>query len=197
MVDMIKSKYAGFNLNPEEENNENSNYQNFNGFNEDDEEMYIPSVSNKMAKKVELMGKGKLEKRYKKTHLLKIVSLCFECINEEVYYLRYLILLILNYYLKKGPREEITKFLPNLTELDLSCSLITDWNIVRCIISDLPKLQLLNFSVNRFTLPDQKTIATTDDNINLTRLKSLFLVDCKLTWEQVLMQLIIVFINDI
>ncbi|GAX83880.1 hypothetical protein CEUSTIGMA_g11305.t1 [Chlamydomonas eustigma] len=72
--------------------------------------------------------------------------------------------------------------LPSLTELDLTCNLLSSWEAVHHLCTALPKIQILNLSDNRIAIPASIAV----DQQQLIGLRALVLNDCMMMWRQVL-----------
>ncbi|KAI9919688.1 hypothetical protein PsorP6_017685 [Peronosclerospora sorghi] len=82
---------------------------------------------------------------------------------------------------KGGKRLEA--LVPNLTELDLSRNLFTKWTDILAVVRELPRLETLILSGNRFTLEEES--GREDNTVRFEHLKVLVLNQTLLSWDQV------------
>ncbi|KAG2487033.1 hypothetical protein HYH03_014279 [Edaphochlamys debaryana] len=78
-----------------------------------------------------------------------------------------------------GNTEEVSTALPSLTQLDLTCNLLSEWAFAEGLAGALPGLTVLNLSENRIRVPAAPSAS-------LAGLRVLVLNDCGLGWGQVL-----------
>ncbi|KAL9267953.1 Tubulin-folding cofactor E-like protein [Drosera capensis] len=96
---------------------------------EDEDEMYVLSASNNRVS-VQFVGKDKIQDKLSRFDELERVSLAYLGVSSA------------------GSPNEISKFVPNLKELDLTGNLLSDWKDVGAICEELPALAALNLSNN-------------------------------------------------
>jgi len=56
---------------------------------------------------------------------------------------------------RAGSDDEIAPYVANVTDLDLSINLLTEWHEIAMIINQMPQLRVLNVSDNRLHVPSQ------------------------------------------
>jgi len=73
---------------------------------------------------------------------------------------------------------DISPYVANLTDLNLSMNLLSEWSEIAVIINQMPKLKVLNISDNRLQLPDRNVIVLTDIQV-------LYLNRMEYSWSEV------------
>eukprot|EP00210_Caulerpa_lentillifera_P006897 g6594.t1 len=150
LVSAIQARYTGLQLTADD-----SDY--------DDEEMFVSTTSNK-SKRIELVGKTKVQNQQKKTHLLQSVDVSGACITHT------------------GSLDVLSAMLVSLQELNVSFNFIYKWKMVLEIIGALPKLKVLNLSGNPFLRSGEGLYAPTESV--MSELETLILNECCISWTQ-------------
>ncbi|KAL9642984.1 hypothetical protein ABK040_010676 [Willaertia magna] len=144
-------------------------YKKTEGFKE--EEMFIYSSSRKHQIPVELVGREGIEKKFEQTEKLKKVGLMEMNISTIV---------------NDG---SLTKLLPMICEIDLTANLIDNWEFIEILLEELPTLEHLMLSSNRFSylnvLSDKK----------YPKMKSLVLNDTFISWVDLIYKILPKFPN--
>ncbi|ERM99679.1 tubulin-folding cofactor E [Amborella trichopoda] len=126
---------------------------------EEEDEMYVLSTSKRRVN-IELVGKNKVQEKLQKFEDMHCASLA--CLGVS----------------SPGSPHAIGAIVPNLRELDLTGSLLGDWQDVCAICEQLPVLEVLNLSNNQMS----------HNALAMPLLKSiriLVLNNCGITWKQV------------
>jgi hypothetical protein len=85
----------------------------------------------------------------------------------------------------QGPVGALAAAGPNLVQLDLTDNLLSSWDSVCQICSELPQLRVLQLSSNRLALPCSMASAGPCAVQVLPGLQCLVLNQCSITWQQV------------
>ncbi|KAL5008816.1 hypothetical protein ScPMuIL_014397 [Solemya velum] len=127
------------------------------------EELYVLS-SKKKQTFVEMVGAKSVNEKQSKLEELEDVSLR----NMAIY--------------GSGPNPDLSRFAPNIQELDLCQNLLPSWQSVATIAQQLPNLRTLNISQNKLQFPDNPS-----DLIGcFPSLRCLYLNRMNYTWQEVL-----------
>ncbi|KAL9981206.1 hypothetical protein ACROYT_G009878 [Oculina patagonica] len=131
------------------------------GINKDD--MYVMTSGGNKKKPVEMVGADSIQEKQSNYKELKVVSLRGMPVS--------------------GPDKEHEFFMvaPNISELDLSKTLLSSWNDVASITQNLQHLQILNVSENVLRLPPTPAQLLS----SFTTISVLFLNRMRLDWEEV------------
>ncbi|KAF6257321.1 hypothetical protein COO60DRAFT_1240608 [Scenedesmus sp. NREL 46B-D3] len=116
---------------------------------------------------VELVGEQKVTERLSKTELLQAARLVGANASHV------------------GPAGALAAAAPNLVQLDLTDNLLSSWDSVRQICSELPRLRVLQLSNNRLALPSSIRSGSPGAVQVLPGLQCLVLNHCSITWQQV------------
>ncbi|KAK9806127.1 hypothetical protein WJX72_002459 [[Myrmecia] bisecta] len=81
-----------------------------------------------------------------------------------------------------GPPGELASVAPRLEELDLSANLLPSWHSVAALADELPRLTVLNLSLNRMRFPDATSALPAQ---RFGQLHTLVFNQCWITWAQV------------
>eukprot|EP00884_Botryococcus_braunii_P020395 jgi/Botrbrau1/7039/Bobra.0165s0062.1 len=82
-----------------------------------------------------------------------------------------------------GHENELARLVPSLKELDLSDNLLSSWETVGHLASELPNLEVLNLSGNHLTVPSAPATAATS---MFRLLQVLVLNHCGISFQQIL-----------
>uniref|UniRef100_A0A1D1YDC0 Tubulin-specific chaperone E n=1 Tax=Anthurium amnicola TaxID=1678845 RepID=A0A1D1YDC0_9ARAE len=126
---------------------------------EEEDEMYVFSARNKRVS-IQLVGKNKVEEKLTRFEELLSASLSYLGVSSI------------------GPPSEINSTVPNLKELDLTGSLLSNWQDIGSICEALPALNILILTNN--LLESGVIKCTLSKSISV-----LVLNNCRITWEQV------------
>ncbi|TVU18414.1 hypothetical protein EJB05_34510, partial [Eragrostis curvula] len=124
---------------------------------EEEDEMYVFSTSQKRVS-VELVGKNKVQEKLKNFNELSSASVAYMGVSSI------------------GPPDDLKNLVPNLSLLDLTGNLFSQWQDISSLCQALPSLEVLNLTNN--TMENDVIESPMLENIRI-----LVLNNCGVTWE--------------